>query len=31
MSALSVVPTLIVFLVTQKRLVEGVATTGLRG
>ena len=30
-SRLSIVPTLIVFLITQRRLVEGVATTGLRG
>jgi multiple sugar transport system permease protein len=31
MSVLSILPTLIVFVITQKRLVEGVATTGLRG
>ena len=31
MSALSLVPTFVVFLVSQKRLVEGIATTGIRG
>lgn len=31
MSVLSLVPTFIVFLVCQKRIVEGIATTGLRG
>ncbi|HEU5027307.1 MAG TPA: carbohydrate ABC transporter permease [Spirillospora sp.] len=31
MSVLSLVPTFVVFLVSQRRIVEGVATTGLRG
>ncbi len=31
MSVLSLVPTFIVFLVAQKRIVEGIATTGLKG
>lgn len=31
MSVLSLVPTFIVFLVAQKRIVEGISTTGLRG
>jgi multiple sugar transport system permease protein len=31
MSVLSLVPTFLVFLVCQKRIVEGIATTGLRG
>jgi multiple sugar transport system permease protein len=30
MSVLSLVPTFVVFLVSQKRIVEGVATSGLR-
>jgi multiple sugar transport system permease protein len=31
MSVLSLVPTFIVFLIAQKRIVEGIATTGLKG
>lgn len=31
MSVLSLIPTFIVFLVAQKRIVEGISTTGLRG
>ncbi|WP_091177896.1 carbohydrate ABC transporter permease [Microlunatus flavus] len=31
MSALSLVPTFVVFLVAQKRIVDGIATTGLKG
>jgi multiple sugar transport system permease protein len=31
MSVLSLVPTFIVFLVSQRRIVEGIATTGIRG
>jgi multiple sugar transport system permease protein len=31
MSVLSLVPTFVVFLVAQKRIVEGIATTGLKG
>lgn len=31
MSTLSLVPTFVVFLISQRRIVEGIATTGLRG
>jgi len=31
MSVLSLVPTFVVFLIAQKRIVEGIATTGLKG
>jgi len=31
MSVLSLIPTFVVFLVFQRRLVEGIATTGLKG
>jgi multiple sugar transport system permease protein len=31
MSVLSLVPTFIVFLLAQRRIVEGIATTGLKG
>ena len=31
MSVLSLVPTFIVFFIAQRRIVEGIATTGLKG
>jgi multiple sugar transport system permease protein len=31
MSALSLVPTFLVFLFSQRRIVEGISTTGIRG
>jgi multiple sugar transport system permease protein len=31
MSVVSLIPTLIVFVVFQRRIVEGIATTGVRG